>query len=324
MVIRREVMVMNNRLYIVMPCYNEEEVLLETAKQVKDKVISLINTGKIATNSRILFVDDGSKDKTWEMIEQLCNEDTLFSGVKLAHNKGHQNALLAGLMVAREKGDMAISMDADLQDDINAIDHMVEDYLGGSDIVYGVRSSRKKDTFFKRTTAQSFYKIMKMLGVDVVYNHADYRLMSRRALDGLAEYQEVNLFLRGIVPLIGYRYSVVEYERGERFAGESKYPLKKMIAFALDGITSFSVKPIRIITTLGFLIFVISILALIYSLIVKFLGSAGMGWTSLICSIWMIGGIQLLSLGIIGEYVGKIYFETKARPKYIIEKELDQ
>lgn len=315
---------MNNRLYIVMPCYNEEEVLCETAKQTKAKLTSLIAEGRVAQDSRILFVDDGSKDKTWSMIEELCKSDELFSGVKLAHNKGHQNALVAGLMTAKEKCDMAISMDADLQDDINAIDKMVEEYDAGSDIVYGVRSSRKKDTFFKRTTAQGFYKVMKSLGVDVVYNHADYRLMSRRALEGLAQYKEVNLFLRGIVPLIGYRYSTVEYERGERFAGESKYPLKKMLSFAFEGITSFSVKPIRIITAVGFFIFIISILALIYSVVVKFFGSTDTGWTSLICSIWMIGGIQLLSIGIIGEYIGKIYFETKARPKFIIEKEIDR
>lgn len=315
---------MNNRLYIVMPCYNEEEVLCETAKQTKAKLTSLIVEGRVAQDSRILFVDDGSKDKTWSMIEELCKSDELFSGVKLAHNKGHQNALVAGLMTAKEKCDMAISMDADLQDDINAIDKMVEEYDAGSDIVYGVRSSRKKDTFFKRTTAQGFYKVMKSLGVDVVYNHADYRLMSRRALEGLAQYKEVNLFLRGIVPLIGYRYSTVEYERGERFAGESKYPLKKMLSFAFEGITSFSVKPIRIITAVGFFIFIISILALIYSVVVKFFGSTDTGWTSLICSIWMIGGIQLLSIGIIGEYIGKIYFETKARPKFIIEKEIDR
>ncbi|MFZ2540084.1 MAG: glycosyltransferase family 2 protein [Oscillospiraceae bacterium] len=315
---------MDNRLYIVMPCYNEVEVLHETAKQVKAKLTALIAGQKIAENSRILFVDDGSKDKTWSIIESLCESDELFAGIKLAHNKGHQNALLAGLMTAKEKCDIAISMDADLQDDINAIDKMIEEYDDGSDIVYGVRSSRKKDTFFKRTTAQSFYKVMKSLGVDVIYNHADYRLMSRRALEGLAQYKEVNLFLRGIVPLIGYRYSIVEYERGERFAGESKYPLKKMLSFAFEGITSFSVKPIRIITVMGFIIFIISILALIYSLVVKFFGSTDIGWTSLICSIWMIGGIQLLSIGIIGEYVGKIYFETKARPKFIIEKELDR
>ncbi len=315
---------MDNRLYVVMPCYNEEEVLLETAKQVKVKLTALIAQAKIAINSRILFVDDGSKDKTWEIIEGLCESDELFAGIKLAHNKGHQNALLAGLMTAKEKCDMAISMDADLQDDINAIDKMVDEYHSGSDIVYGVRSSRKKDTFFKRTTAQSFYKVMKSLGVDVVYNHADYRLMSRRALEGLAQYKEVNLFLRGIVPLIGYRYSIVEYERGERFAGESKYPLKKMLSFAFEGITSFSVKPIRIITALGFIIFALSIIALIYSLITKFFGTTDIGWTSLICSIWMIGGIQLLSIGIIGEYVGKIYFEAKARPKFIIEKEIDR
>lgn len=309
-----------NRLYIVVPCYNEQEVIHETAKRLSAKLVCLIKEQKIAENSRVLFVDDGSKDKTWELVEELCNGNPLLCGLKLSRNKGHQNAVLAGLMEAKEHCDMAISMDADLQDDINAVDKMVEEFQGGSDVVYGVRSSRKKDTFFKRTTAQGFYKLMKSLGVDVIYNHADYRLMSKRAMEGLAEFKEVNLFLRGIVPLIGYRYSVVEYERGERFAGESKYPLKKMLAFAFDGITSFSIKPIRLITVLGFIIFVLSILALLYSLIVKFVGNTDIGWTSLICSIWLIGGIQLLSLGVIGEYIGKIYFEAKARPKYFVEK----
>lgn len=309
-------------LYIVVPCYNEEEVLPETAKQLSKKLTDLINTDKVSEKSRILFVDDGSKDKTWSLIESLCEENPLLEGLKLSRNKGHQNAVLAGLMTAKDICDMAISMDADLQDDINAVDKMVLEYMGGSDIVYGVRSSRKKDSFFKRTTAQGFYKVMKSLGVDVIYNHADYRLMSRRALEGLSQFKEVNLFLRGIVPLIGYRYSIVEYERGERFAGESKYPLKKMLAFAFDGITSFSVKPIRLITALGFLIFILSIAALVYSFIAKFMGYTDSGWASLICSIWLLGGIQLLSIGIIGEYIGKLYFEAKARPKYIIETHL--
>lgn len=311
---------MNNILYIVIPCYNEEEVLGETSKQMSSKLLSLIKTDKIDKKSKILFVDDGSKDKTWSLIEQFQKEYDCIEGVKLSCNKGHQNALLAGLITAKKHCDMAISIDADLQDDINAIDKMVEDYLDGSDVVYGVRSSRKKDTFFKRTTAQSYYKIMKSLGVNLVYNHADFRLMSRRALDGLEQFDEVNLFLRGIVPLVGYRYSIVTYERLERFAGESKYPLKKMISFALDGITSFSVKPIRLITSVGVIMFLISLAMLIYFLCSKLFGTTVSGWTSLACSVWMIGGIQLLSIGIIGEYVGKIYFETKKRPKYIIEK----
>lgn len=311
---------MNNKLCIVIPCYNEEEVLPETSKQIIKKLDELIKSQKISKDSKVLMVDDGSKDKTWSLILELSQKNEVLEGLKLSRNKGHQNALLAGLMTAKENFDMVISMDADLQDDINAIDKMIDEYIGGSDIVYGVRSSRKKDTFFKRSTAQSYYKIMKHLGVEIVYNHADYRLMSKRAIEGLAKFDEVNLFLRGIVPLIGYRYSIVEYERGERFAGESKYPLKKMLSFAFDGITSFSVKPIRMIASLGFIIFVISIIALIYSLISKFFFYTNIGWTSLICSIWMIGGIQLLSIGIIGEYIGKIYMETKKRPKFIIEK----
>lgn len=307
-------------LYVVIPCYNEEEVLPETSKRIREKLQTLIQTNKISKDSKALFVNDGSKDKTWSLIERLSAEHDCLEGITLSRNKGHQNALLAGLMVAKEHCDMAISMDADLQDDIDAVDRMIDDYQNGSDIVYGVRSSRKKDTFFKRTTAQGYYKVMKALGVDIVYNHADYRLMSKRALEGLSQFKEVNLFLRGIVPLIGYRFSIVEYERGERFAGESKYPLKKMLAFAFDGITSFSIKPIRLIASVGFIIFLISILALIYSLIAKFFFYTDIGWTSLICSIWMIGGIQLLSIGIIGEYIGKVYMEVKARPKFIIEK----
>lgn len=311
---------MNNKLCIVIPCYNEEEVLPETSKQIIKKLNELIKNKKISKDSKVLMVDDGSKDKTWSLVLKLSEENQMLEGLKLSRNKGHQNALLAGLMTAKENFDMVISMDADLQDDINAIDKMIDEYIGGSDIVYGVRSSRKKDTFFKRSTAQGYYKMMKHLGVEIVYNHADYRLMSKRAIEGLAKFDEVNLFLRGIVPLIGYRYSIVEYERGERFAGESKYPLKKMLSFAFDGITSFSVKPIRMIASLGFIIFVISIIALIYSLIAKFFFYTNIGWTSLICSIWMIGGIQLLSIGIIGEYIGKVYMETKKRPKFIIEK----
>ena len=307
-------------LYIVVPCYNEEEVLPETSRRLKEKRAALAEAGVISEKSRILFVDDGSKDKTWPLIQAFCEQETCFSGLKLAHNRGHQNALLAGLMTAKEHADIVISMDADLQDDIEAIDAFIEKYHAGSDIVYGVRSSRKKDSFFKRNTALGYYRFLQMMGVDIGYNHADYRLMSKRALAALAEFKEVNLFLRGIVPLIGFQTAVVEYERSSRFAGESKYPLKKMLSFAIDGITSFSIKPIRMITALGFVIFAFSLIMLIYSIIIKFTGHADSGWASLICSIWMIGGIQLLSLGIIGEYIGKIYNETKARPRYIIEE----
>ena len=313
---------MNEVLYLVIPCYNEEEVLHETAKRLLEKITTMMDNKVVSKDSKILFVNDGSKDKTWSIIEELHKQNNIFSGVNLSRNKGHQNALLAGLMTAKEYADMAISLDADLQDDIDVIDKFVEEYYDGSDIVYGVRSSRETDTFFKRTTALGFYKFMDMLGVDVVYNHADYRLMSKRALEGLSKFKEVNLFLRGIVPLIGYKHTIVEYERHERFAGESKYPLKKMLAFAWDGITSFSIKPIRIITGLGFSIFILSLIALIYSLIVKFMGHTETGWTSLTISIWMIGGIQLLSLGVIGEYIGKIYNETKHRPRFIISDEL--
>lgn len=306
-------------LYIVVPCYNEEEVLSETASRLKKKMCSLNENGIIDDESRVMFVDDGSRDKTWELISSLVKEDKLFSGVKLSKNRGHQNALLAGLMTAKQYADCVISMDADLQDDIDAVDRFVEKYNAGNDIVYGVRSSRKKDTAFKRVTAQGFYKFMKLLGVDIVYNHADYRLMSKRALDALEQYSEVNLFLRGIVPLIGFKWDTVEYERNERFAGKSKYPLKKMLSFAFDGITSFSIRPIRIITSLGFLIFLASLISVIVLLVLKLFGSTVQGWTTLMASIWMIGGIQLLSLGVIGEYIGKIYKEVKARPRYIIE-----
>ena len=310
-------------LYVVIPCYKEEEVLPETARRLKIKMAALVEQGRIAPDSRVMFVNDGSRDRTWEIIAQLHQEDRLFSGVNLSRNRGHQNALLAGLMTTMNFADMVISMDADLQDDIEAMDTMVDAYHNGYDIVYGVRSSRKTDTFFKRFTAESFYKLMKMLGVDIVFNHADYRLMSKRALQGLSEFKEVNLFLRGIVPQIGYPWTTVEYERHERFAGESKYPLKKMLAFAFDGITSFSVKPMRMILNLGAVVFVVSLLMLLWALIAHVTGSSVAGWTSLMGSIWLIGGIQLLSLGVIGEYVGKIYSETKARPRFIIEQVLN-
>lgn len=314
---------MKDILYIVVPCYNEQEVLGETASRLKLKLESLKTSGAVSENSRVMFVDDGSRDKTWQIIEALHESDKIFSGLKLSGNKGHQNALLAGLMAAKEKADVVISMDADLQDDIDAVDAMLEKYSGGCGIVYGVRSDRTSDTAFKRATAQGFYKFMRVLGVDVVYNHADYRLMSRAALEGLSEFREVNLFLRGIVPLIGYKTATVEYTRGERFAGESKYPFKKMLAFAFDGITSFSVRPIRYITILGFLIFAVSLGFTAYTLCVKFFGYTVVGWSTLAASIWILGGLQLLALGIIGEYIGRIYFEVKDRPKYIIETFLD-
>ncbi len=314
----------NDILYLVIPCYNEEAVLHETAKQLLAKMNSMFDRGMISRESKIMFVNDGSRDRTWEIIKELHESNPIYSGVKLSRNKGHQNALLAGLMTAKEKADMAISLDADLQDDVDVIDQMVEKYYEGNDVVYGVRSARDTDTFFKKFTAEGFYKIMQAMGVEIVFNHADYRLMSKRALEGLSEFREVNLFLRGIVPLIGYKSDIVTYERHERFAGESKYPLKKMLAFATDGITSFSIKPIRMITTCGFLIFAISILMLLYFLVVHFMGRTVHGWTSTIVSIWAIGGLQLLAIGIVGEYIGKIYLETKARPKYIIETVLDK
>ena len=309
-------------LYLVIPCYNEEEVLPITTEALSLKMKLLIDEKKISKDSKVLYVNDGSKDKTWELIEEIHEKNNMFCGVKLSRNRGHQNALLAGLMTAKKYADITISMDADLQDDINVIDKMIEEYNNGSEIVYGVRSSRKKDTFFKKFTAEGFYKFMKVMGVEIVFNHADCKLMSKVALDGLEEFGEVNLFLRGIVPQIGYKSSVAYYERNERAAGESKYPLKKMLKFAMEGITSFSVKPLKMITSMGFIISFISFIVLIYALIVKLTGNAVSGWTFIIFSIWLVAGIQMLSLGIIGEYIGKIYQETKKRPKYIIEKEL--
>lgn len=307
-------------LYLVIPAFNEEEVLDSTSKALKEKMNNLIKNKKISRESKVLFVDDGSKDKTWHIIENLHAKDKLFIGVKLSGNRGHQFALLAGLMEAKKYADAVISMDADLQDDINVIDKMLEEYKNGNEIVYGVRSSRKKDTFFKRTTAQMFYKLMKFLGVNIIYNHADCRLMSKRALEELENFKEANLFLRGIVPLLGFQNSIVYYERGKREAGVSKYPLKKMFAFAADGITSFSIKPLRFILAIGIIILVISIFIMLYALIVKILGHTVAGWTFLTISIWFIGGLQMISIGVIGEYIGKIYNETKARPRYIIEK----
>ncbi len=309
-------------LYLVIPCYNEQEVLPETAKQLLAKITSLISAKKISPKSRIVFVNDGSKDQTWNIIADLHEQNPIFQGVNLSRNKGHQNALLAGLMTVKSFCDMTISLDADLQDDINAIDEMVEKYDQGCEIVYGVRNARDTDTAFKKFTAEGFYKLMQFMGADIVFNHADYRLMSRKALDGLEQFEESNLFLRGIVPMIGYQTGEVYYARKERFAGESKYPLKKMLSFAWEGITSLTVKPIKMITFCGAMLFLISIIILIYSLIRHVTGATIQGWTSIMFSVWAIGGLQLLSIGIIGEYIGKVYLETKARPKYIIKEYL--
>lgn len=312
-------------LYMIIPCYNEEEVLHETAKQLKEKYKDLIKQQSISEKSRIVFVNDGSKDKTWQIIESLHKEEPeLFSGINLARNSGHQNAVLAGLMTVKELCDMAITMDADLQDDINTIDAMVEKYYEGNQVVYGVRNSRETDTFFKKFTAESFYKFMKSMGADVVYNHADFRLMSKRVLQELSNFKEVNLFLRGMVPLIGFQSCNVYYERHERFAGESKYPLKKMLAFAINGITSFSTKPLKMITFLGLIMSTVSLIAFIWAFITKFTGHSEIGWSSTICSIWLIGGLQLFCLGIIGEYIGKIYHEVKQRPRYIVSEFLNK
>ena len=312
----------NNVLYLVIPCYNEEEVLNETTKRLEQKYDKLIKDGIISKESKVMYVNDGSKDKTWDLIESISKKHKYFTGICLSRNRGHQNALVAGLLTAKEYADVVISMDADLQDDINAMDEMLEKYNAGCDVVYGVRSARKKDTWFKKTTAEGFYKFMKKMGVDVVYNHADYRLTSKRVLDNFENFKEVNLFLRGIFPIIGYKSDVVYYERNERFAGESKYPLKKMLNFAWDGITSFSVKPIRLLLNCGIIIFVISMLFTLYFLISKLIGGAVSGSIFLMCSIWVMGGIQMISLGIVGEYIGKIYSETKGRPRFIISRNL--
>lgn len=310
-------------LAIVVPCYNEQEVLPETAKQLLEKVKGLISQKKILPESKIVFVDDGSTDGTWKLIETYaCENPDNFAGIKLSRNRGHQNALLCGLLTVKDTVDASVSIDADLQDNIDAIDEMLEKHRAGCEIVYGVRSNRKKDRFFKRATAQGFYRLMRFLGADVVYNHADFRLMSRNALRSLADYGEVNLFLRGIVPLLGYKTGVVYYERKERFAGESKYPLRKMLKFAFEGITSFSVKPIRFITGLGFGIFFMSLVMIVYSIIQHIRGNTVSGWSSMISSLWCIGGLVLLSIGIVGEYIGKIYLETKRRPRFNIEKML--
>ncbi len=311
------------KLYLAIPCYNEEEVLRDSAGKLLNKYDNMMAEGKITSDSKIVFIDDGSKDKTWSIIKELHNENPVFQGIKLSRNRGHQNALLCGLMTLKDKADAVISIDADLQDDINTFDEMVQKYEEGCDVVYGVRSKRETDTFFKRFTAEAFYKILNKMGAKVIFNHADFRLMSKRALEAFSLYKETNIFLRGMVPLIGYKSDVVTYERTERLAGESKYPLKKMLALAWEGITSLSIQPIRMITWLGAIVFAISIIMIIYSLVSFFVGAATTGWASTLCSIWAIGGLQLLAIGIIGEYIGKIYLETKQRPRFIVEEFLE-
>ena len=310
-------------LYLVVPCYNEQEVLSDTAEKLAHKLTQLIDAGKISERSRIAFVNDGSSDCTWEIIRAYTERSALFSGINLAHNEGHQNALLAGLMTVLPYADVTISMDADLQDDINAVDAMLEKYAAGVNIVYGVRASRSSDTFFKRFTAESFYRAMRALGADIVFNHADFRLMDRRALTALAEYPEVNLFLRGIVPMIGLTHGVVYYARKERLAGVSKYPWRRMASFAWEGVTSLSARPIRLIAQMGMFISFISGLMLIWSIVRHFIGETVVGWTSLVVSLWFLGGLILLSVGVIGEYVAKIYLEVKRRPRYLVQDFID-
>lgn len=311
-------------LYFVIPCYNEEEVLPVTAPMFRETLTGMIKDEMIDGKSRILFVNDGSRDKTWEIIERFAAEDEYFEGVSLSRNRGHQNALLGGLMYAKERADITISIDCDGQDDIGASREMVEKYLEGCDVVYGVRNSRKSDSFFKRTTARGFYKLMKGMGVETVYDHADYRLMSRRALEALSEFKEVNIFLRGMVPLVGFKSTSVYYDRTPRLAGESHYPLKKMLALAFDGITSLSTKPIKLVTGLGFFVTLISFVGIVWSIVQYFLDSAIVGWASTVSIVCFLGGIQLLSIGIIGSYIGKIYLETKGRPRFIISESTEE
>ncbi len=311
------------KLYLAIPCYNEEEVLRDSAGKLLNKYNSLMEQNKITPDSKIVFIDDGSKDRTWEIIQELHEKNPVYQGIKLSRNRGHQNALLCGLMTLKDKADAVISIDADLQDDINAFDEMLEKFENGCDVVYGVRSKRETDTFFKRFTAEAFYKILNKMGAKVIFNHADFRLMSRRALNAFSQYKETNIFLRGMVPLVGYKSDIVTYERFERLAGESKYPLKKMLALAWEGVTSLSIQPIRMITWLGAIIFIISIIMIIYSLISLIAGTAVSGWASTLCSIWALGGLQLLAIGIIGEYIGKIYLEAKRRPRFIVEEFLE-
>ena len=311
------------KLYIAVPCYNEEEVLPDSAAKLSAKLRSMMDIGTISCDSRIVFIDDGSKDATWSLIRGLHESDSIYSGIKLSRNRGHQNALMCGLMTLKDEADAVISIDADLQDDIEVFDDMVAKYEEGCDVVYGVRSKRATDTAFKRFTAEGYYKVLNRMGAKVIFNHADFRLMSKRALQAFSEFKETNLFLRGLVPMVGFKSDIVTYERSERLAGESKYPLKKMLALAWEGITSLSTKPIKFITRLGLLIFLVSLVMLIYSLIRYFTGATQDGWASLAISIWAIGGLQLLAIGIIGEYIGKIYMETKHRPRYIVEEYLN-
>ena len=306
---------------VVVPCYNEEEALPETAKRLSEKIQKLISEEIIGEKSTLLFIDDGSRDSTWTLIEKYHAENpSVFSGIKLSGNKGHQNALLCGLLTVKDYTDAAISIDADLQDDIDVIDRMIDKYRAGYEIVFGVRSDRETDSFFKRSTAQGFYRFMRFLGVDIVFNHADFRLMGRNALEALAEYGEVNLFLRGIIPLLGFKTCVEYYARAERRAGTSKYPLGKMMQFAFEGVTSFSIKPIRLITFLGVFIFTVSIAMIVYFFVRYFSGHTVTGWASIVCSLWGIGGLILFSIGVIGEYIGKIYMEAKHRPRYHVEQ----
>lgn len=314
---------MNNLLYIVVPCYNEEAVLQETSTRLMAKINRLIEAGKVDRRSKILLVDDGSSDKTWHMISELHRDLPLFSGLRLSRNRGHQNALLAGLMAAREVADFTISMDADLQDDIDAVDEMIDKYLDGCEIVYGVRSKRDTDTFFKRSTAEGYYKVINAMGVEVIFNHADYRLLSKRALESLSQYNESSLFLRGIIPMLGFKSDVVTYERGERFAGESKYPLKKMLGLAVDGITSLSIRPLRMIFSTGIALFFISLALLVAFTARHFMGHTIFGWKIIVLAITFMGSLTLTALGVIGEYAGKTYLESKRRPRYFISQILD-
>ena len=310
----------NQILYLVIPCYNEQEVLPETSRRLKEKMESLMDRNMISRDSKIVFVNDGSKDRTWEMIEELHDQDPLYQGVKLSRNRGHQNAVLAGLMESKDMCDITISIDCDGQDDIKAMEAMVDAYHDGSEVVYGVRSKRDTDTFFKRFTAESFYKLLNKMGVEVVYNHADYRLISARVLKEFANFKEVNLFLRGMIPLVGFKSTSVYYERHERIAGESHYPLSKMLGLAIDGITSLSIKPIRLITGLGIGVSILSFIGVIWAVISQLTGHAVTGWASTVCLVCFMGGVQLICLGVLGEYIGKIYMEVKARPRYIISE----
>lgn len=306
------------KLYIIVPCYNEESVLPITAPMFMNEIDELIEKGKISKKSKVVFVNDGSKDDTWNIITRLHEEDGRYTGISLSRNRGHQNAVLAGLLESKDDCDITISIDCDGQDDVSAMEAMVDEYLAGSEVVYGVRSDRKTDTFFKRSTAQGFYRLLNKMGVEVVYNHADYRLISARVLNEFAEYKEVNLFLRGLVPLIGFKSSSVYYERNERLAGKSHYPLGKMISLAIDGITSLSIKPIRLITSIGLFFSIVSFIATIWAIVLQMSGHTVAGWASMMCIICFLGGIQLICLGVLGEYIGKIYMEVKGRPRYII------